>query len=135
MARLSGDKWLTAMLFYGGGLRLLETLRLRGKNLDIERGEITVREGKEDPDRATMTPREVIRPLQKHLRRVRVISGRRWRMVTSASNCRTLCPASIPMPSARGAGSFCSHSRIATANGKPDNKAAITSTNRRSHML
>jgi integrase len=48
MTHLAGGKWLVAMLLYGGGSRLLEALRLRVKDLDIERGEITVREGKED---------------------------------------------------------------------------------------
>ncbi|OHB81076.1 MAG: integrase [Planctomycetes bacterium RBG_16_64_10] len=73
MAHLGGDKWLIAMLLYGGGLRLLEALRLRVKDLDFERGEITVREGKGDKDRVTMMPRAVVRPLQEHLRRVQSI--------------------------------------------------------------
>lgn len=73
MACLSGDKWLIAMLLYGGGLRLLEALRLRVKDLDFERGEITVREGKGDKDRVTTMPRAVIGPLQEHLRRVEAI--------------------------------------------------------------
>jgi len=45
MFHLRGDKWLVAMLLYGSGLRLLESLRLRAKDLDFERGEITVRDG------------------------------------------------------------------------------------------
>ena len=73
MVHLTGDKWLIAMLLYGGGLRLLEALRLRVKDLDFERGEITVREGKGDKDRVTTTPRAVIRPLQEHLQRVQRI--------------------------------------------------------------
>jgi len=39
MVHLTGDKWLIAMLHYGGGLRLLEALRLRVEDLDFERGE------------------------------------------------------------------------------------------------
>ena len=73
MAHLTGDKWLIAMLLYGGGLRLLEALRLRVKHLDFERGEITVREGKGDKDRVTTMPRAVAHPLQKHLQRVQAI--------------------------------------------------------------
>jgi len=73
MAHLSGDKWLIAMLLYGGGLRLLEALRLRVKDLDFERGEITVREGKGDKDRVTMLPQAVSPPLQEHLRAVQRI--------------------------------------------------------------
>lgn len=73
MAHLSGDKWLIAMLLYGGGLRLLEALRLRVKDVDLERGEITVREGKGDKDRVTMLPQAVVGPLQGHLRHVKAI--------------------------------------------------------------
>ena len=61
------------MLLYGGGLRLLEALRPRVKDLDLERGEITVREGKGDKDRVTTMPRAVIHPLQEHLQRVQTI--------------------------------------------------------------
>ncbi|MCA9265744.1 MAG: integron integrase [Planctomycetales bacterium] len=73
MAHLTGDRWLIAMLLYGGGLRLLEALRLRIKDLDFERGEITVREGKGDKDRVTTMPRAVVHPLLAHLRRVQAI--------------------------------------------------------------
>lgn len=73
MAYLTGDKWLIATLLYGGGLRLLEALRLRVKDLDFERGEITVREGKGDKDRVTMLPEVVTRPLHDHLKRVQEI--------------------------------------------------------------
>jgi len=76
LAHLHGDKWLIAMLLYGGGLRLLEGLRLRGKDLDFERGEITVREGKGDKDRVTMLPQAVIPPLQEHRERVQAIHQR-----------------------------------------------------------
>jgi integron integrase len=73
IAQLSGDKWLIAMLLYGGGLRLLEALRLRVKDLDFHRGELTIREGKGNKDRMTMLPQAVIGPLQQHLRRVESI--------------------------------------------------------------
>ncbi len=73
LAHLHGDKWLIAMLLYGGGLRLLEALRLRVKDLDFERGEITVREGKGDKDRVTTMPRAVAHPLQNHLQHVQAI--------------------------------------------------------------
>lgn len=73
LAHLTGDKWLIAMLLYGGGLRLLESLRLRVKDLDFERGEITVREGKGDKDRVTTMPRAVAPTLQKHLEQVKTI--------------------------------------------------------------
>ena len=73
MLSFAGDKWLVAMLLYGGGLRLLEALRLRVKDLDFERGEITVHEGKGDKDRVTTMPRAVVRSLQEHLRHVQAV--------------------------------------------------------------
>lgn len=73
MTHLAGDKWLVAMLLYGGGLRLLEALRLRIKDLDFECGEITVREGKGDKDHVTTMPRAIVHPLREHLERVKTI--------------------------------------------------------------
>lgn len=60
------------MLLYGGGLRLMECLTVRVKDLDLERGEILVRRGKGARDRVTMLPRAVHRELARHLERCRV---------------------------------------------------------------
>ncbi len=46
LANLTGDKWLMGSLMYGAGLRLMECLRLRGKDLDFDYRTITVRDGK-----------------------------------------------------------------------------------------
>jgi integron integrase len=76
MAHLSGGMWLIAMLLYGTGLRLLEALGLRVKDLDLERCEITVRQGKGDKDRVTVLPVAVKNPLEDHLVRVLEIHRR-----------------------------------------------------------
>jgi integron integrase len=68
--QLDGTYRLMGELMYGVGLRLLECLRLRVKDLDFERGEITVREGKGDKDRRTMLPAVVRARLMAHLERV-----------------------------------------------------------------
>jgi integron integrase len=68
---LDGSVRLLALLLYGAGLRLLEALRLRVKDVDFARNQITVRGGKDDRDRVTMLPAAVSRDLSKHLETVR----------------------------------------------------------------
>ena len=63
LSEMSGAAWLGASLLYGSGLRLLECLRLRIKDLDFGRREITVRDGKGGRDRRTMLPAGLIDPL------------------------------------------------------------------------
>ena len=58
---MSGTPQLVVKLLYGGGLRLMESLRLRVKEIDFVRGEITVRDGKGMKDRVTMLPGSVVR--------------------------------------------------------------------------
>jgi len=69
--QLDGVPRLVATLLYGSGLRVLEALQLRVKDLDFGRGEITVRDGKGQKDRVTMAPDVPHQPLQDHLRAVR----------------------------------------------------------------
>ena len=71
--RLDGTLWLMASLLYGGGLRLMECVRLRVKDVDFEMRQVTVREGKGFKDRVTMLPETSIAPLQAHLARVRAL--------------------------------------------------------------
>ena len=71
LTRLDGTHWLLASLLYGAGLRLMECLRLRVKDIDFARKEILVRDGKGFKDRVTMLPVALIEPLRVHLERVR----------------------------------------------------------------
>lgn len=68
---LTGTPALVARLLYGGGLRLSGALRLRVKDLDVERRQITVRGGKGNKDRPTLLPDAVVGPLAEHLAGVR----------------------------------------------------------------
>jgi integron integrase len=68
---LKGTEWLMAMLLYGAGLRLMECLRLRVKDLDFSSNQIIVRAGKGDKDRITTLPTVVRDPLQRHLEQVK----------------------------------------------------------------
>ena len=62
---------LMARLLYGTGMRLMECVRLRVKDVEFERREIVVRSGKGDKDRVTMLPESLVEPLKAHLDRVR----------------------------------------------------------------
>jgi integron integrase len=73
LARLDGTVWLIASLLYGSGMRIMECLRLRVKDVDFARHEILVREGKGFKDRVTMLPVSLVPPLKEHLVRVKVL--------------------------------------------------------------
>ena len=66
--RMTGVHGLMARLLYGTGMRLMECVRLRVKDVDFERAEILVRDGKGAKDRVTMLPQALVAPLQDHLR-------------------------------------------------------------------
>ena len=70
LAQLEGTTWLMAMLTYGSGLRLLECLRLRVKDVDFHYKQLLVRDAKGQKDRVTMLPSSLIDPMRTHLARV-----------------------------------------------------------------
>src|SRR5207237_2164691 len=74
--QLEGTYRLMAELLYGSGLRLLECLRLRVKDIDFGYAQITVRDGKGMRERITLLPARLKQPLQEHLQRVREIHRR-----------------------------------------------------------
>ena len=74
LGELKGTNWLIANLLYGSGLRLMEALRLRIKDLDFGYRQIIVRDGKGGKDRFTVMPNILIEPLQKHLLKVKKIN-------------------------------------------------------------
>lgn len=71
LGRMSGRTRLMACLLYGSGLRLMECVRLRVKDIDFAYAQITVRDRKGGKDRVTMLPVELVEPLQKHLARAK----------------------------------------------------------------
>jgi len=73
LARLSGSHLLIASLLYGGGMRLMEAVRLRVKDVEFARHEIIVREGKGFKDRVTMLPESITAPLKAHLAKVKTL--------------------------------------------------------------
>jgi integron integrase len=67
LRHLSGTPWIMATLLYGAGLRLMECIRLRMKDIDFAYNQIVVRDGKGQKDRVTMLPQHVKAALQQHL--------------------------------------------------------------------
>ena len=95
---LSGTSWLVASLLYGSGLRLLEALRLRIKDVDLGRRELMVRDGKGQKDRVTMLPGRLVAPMQEHLAFVRrqheqdLAAGAGWRIRARNSSGTSISP-------------------------------------------
>lgn len=73
---LNGTMHLVVSLLYGTGLRLLEGLRLRVKDIELSRRELLVRDGKGGKDRVTVLPESLILPLQHQLERVKALHDR-----------------------------------------------------------
>jgi integron integrase len=73
---MSGTMGLIAGLLYGTGMRLLEGLRLRVKDVEFSRREIIVREGKGNKDRVTVLPENLVLPLKTYLEKVRALHER-----------------------------------------------------------
>jgi integron integrase len=73
LAQLDGTHHLVVSLLYGTGMRILEALRLRVKDVDFARKEILIRDGKGYKDRVTMLPLSLVVPLQAHLAQVKAL--------------------------------------------------------------
>ena len=73
LLHLQGKYWLVASLLYGSGLRLMEALTLRVKDLDFAYQRISIQDGKGHKDRVSMLPAALVAPLQRHLKCVKVI--------------------------------------------------------------
>jgi integron integrase len=76
LALLEGQRWLMAGLLYGTGMRLMECMRLRVKDVDFDRNEIVVRSGKGGKDRRVPLPRRLRGALEQQRERVRVLHER-----------------------------------------------------------
>lgn len=73
IGQLTGSYRLMANLLYGSGLRLMECLRLRVKDLDFGYGQITVRDGKGGRERVTLLPESLRQDLRRHLQKVKLL--------------------------------------------------------------
>ncbi|MEJ2158534.1 MAG: integron integrase [Desulfobacteraceae bacterium] len=73
LARLDGIYWIMGHLLYGAGLRLMECLRLRVKDMEFSQNQIVIRQAKGQKDRMTMLPKTIKSPLKTHLEKVKQI--------------------------------------------------------------
>lgn len=73
LSALDGPSWLPACLMYGSGLRLMETVRLRVKDLDFDHRAIYVRDGKGGRDRIVTLPDDLLVPLRRHLQSTKLL--------------------------------------------------------------
>ena len=74
--QLDGTMGLVAQMLFGTGMRLMEVLRLRVKDLEFDRLEVVVRQGKGGKDRVTMLPEVLVGPLTAHLAKVKALHAR-----------------------------------------------------------
>ena len=91
LSALEGTQGLISRLLYGTGLRLMEGLRLRVKDVDFARGQIVVHGGKGDKDRVTMLPESLRTALMKHLDEVKRI----WQKDVAAGFGRVWLPGAL----------------------------------------
>ena len=73
LGQMQGTPWLMAALIYGGGLRLMECLRLRVKDVDFQYRQLVIRDAKGQKDRVTLLPQNLFESLRNHLVRVRTL--------------------------------------------------------------
>ena len=73
LAAMDGETWLIASLLYGTGMRIMECLRLRVKDVDFPRNVIVVRDGKGAKDRHTVLPQALVEPLRRAIERARIV--------------------------------------------------------------
>ena len=127
---LDHSDWLMVMLLYGAGLRLMECLQLRVKDIDFTTNQIVVRAGKGDKDRHTMLPAVVKEPLAKHLEIIKEQHRRDLERGLGRIALPNALERNTPTPEKSGDGNGYFPQRATTQIGKPENSADITCTNR-----
>jgi integrase len=101
LAQLNGTRWLMASLLYGVGLRLMECLRLRVKDVDFAYQQLIVHNGKGEQDRVTMLPKAVQESLKRHLATVDLLH--QGDVAEGYGSARRPCPHRDPSASNRPA--------------------------------
>jgi site-specific recombinase XerD len=76
LIQLEGNNWLMGHLLYGAGLRIIECMRLRVKDVDFDYKQVIIRNGKGNVDRVTMLPNIITDNLKLHLEKVKLLHDR-----------------------------------------------------------
>jgi len=105
LGRLRGVHHLIGALLYGTGLRIMEALRLRVKDVDFDRRAIVVRDGKGFKDRVTVLPGRLIHSLADQVAAARGCTRPTWRKAVVKLPCRSRSPANTPTLAGPRAGS------------------------------
>ena len=127
LAHLTGVPALMAGLLYGAGLRLMECVRLRVKDVDFAYRQITVRDGKGAQDRVTMLPQSLVALLQRHLSKVKLVHEEDVLAGYGEVFFPMPSPGKIRTPGHRGRGSMFSRPRSAPSIRAPGLHDVITS--------
>jgi len=130
LERMTGTSRLVSSLLYGAGLRLLECLTLRIKDLDFTRNEIVIRDGKGQKDRVTMLPDSAKDSLKAHLLKVKALHDRVFSRVLAKWCCRMRSSESIRMRPENGAGNGFFLPRVVTLIAWQESSGGTTCTNR-----
>jgi integrase len=125
---LDGVPRLTVLLLYGAGLRLLECCRLRIKDIDFVRKQITIRAGKGGKDRMTMLPAVAKAGLAKHIDRVRALHQRDLRQGAGWVKLPWALARKYPTAGRECPGNGCSPRRATMSTGARPSIAVITCT-------
>lgn len=102
LAGMTGTHQLMASLLYGTGMRLMECVRLRVKDVDFAANHILVRDGKGFKDRVTMLPDSLKAKLQAHLKRVKLLHEKIWQR--GRAGCISRLPWARSIPTRNGSG-------------------------------
>ncbi len=109
---ISGEPQMIVKVLYGSGLRLMECLRLRVKDIDFSMNQILVRQGKGGKDRVTVLPANILESLQAHLKKVRAIHENDCRRGFGHVNLPGALPRKYPNASRQWAWQFVFPSKL-----------------------
>ena len=112
LGHLEGEVGLVTRLLYGAGLRLMEALRLRVKDVYFSRNELLIRDGKGQKDRVTVCPSASLSRCGVTLLGCGYYINRHWPMAGEMSICQTRWPASTPRRPGNGLGSMYFRRRV-----------------------